>query len=639
MRRLLIPILAAFFLLGGPGWAQTSVPRLAESYYHFSLAKLYHLNNRYSDAVREFERAISLDPDSPELRTEFAKTLRKMGQIRRAVEECQRAVEIDPNNVEAHMLLALIYYGYRGQGDISSNAREQFEKVIQLDPANFEAYYYLGELHLAEERFAEAASAFGRFIQLRPDFAEGYLKKAEAHRAQGQVEEAIKTLEGARQFGHQSAELMGTLGELYEETGDVEKALEAYRQGAERSEDLKLTYQLATLLMREGHHKEAIPYLQDLVRRSPQQLRLTLYLGSALREAKRFDEAVEVLKGLLDNGVLDGSLNFEARYQLALSLEGMGRRKEAIEQFLQLLSMSEGAPYRKDLKTHLALLYQKDQQLQEAIVLFQEMAEDNPGSVDPQLRLFYALKDAGRKSEADTLSEKLMAQAPEDPYVVIARAQAISDAGRLREAIRLLRERLQGPEHSETFYLAASHLYSDHKQYEEAEELLREGLGAHPDSERIQFQLGAVHERQKEYEEAERVFKQILEKNPEHAGVLNYLGYMLADLGIRLEEALGYIDKAVELDPYNGAYRDSLGWVYFKLDKLEEAEEHLTLAAELNHNDATILDHLGDLYRKLGDYDRAREYYQRSLFHATEEEESEKVKQKLADLMNVLSGR
>ena len=82
--------------------------------------------------------------------------------------------------------------------------------------------------------------------------------------------------------------------------------------------------------------------------------------------------------------------------------------------------------------------------------------------------------------------------------------------------------------------------------------------------------------------------------------MLNYYGYMLADRGVRLDEATSMIQKAVKQEPNNGAYLDSLGWAYYKQNKLAEAEEYLRKAVEREAHDPTILGHLGDVYVKLG---------------------------------------
>ncbi len=99
----------------------------------------------------------------------------------------------------------------------------------------------------------------------------------------------------------------------------------------------------------------------------------------------------------------------------------------------------------------------------------------------------------------------------------------------------------------------------------------------------------------------------------DHAPGMNYLGYMWADRGENLPRALELIRKAVDLEPSNGAYLDSLGWVYFRLNKLDKAEENLLVASTLNPDDATVEEHLGDLWEKKGDLEKARESWKRAL--------------------------
>jgi tetratricopeptide (TPR) repeat protein len=87
---------------------------------------------------------------------------------------------------------------------------------------------------------------------------------------------------------------------------------------------------------------------------------------------------------------------------------------------------------------------------------------------------------------------------------------------------------------------------------------------------------------------------------------------MLADRGVRLEEATSLIQRAVKEEPTNGAYLDSLGWAYFKQSRLAEAEEYLRKAVERASHDPTVLDHLGDVYAKLGQTQRAAELWERA---------------------------
>jgi tetratricopeptide (TPR) repeat protein len=133
------------------------------------------------------------------------------------------------------------------------------------------------------------------------------------------------------------------------------------------------------------------------------------------------------------------------------------------------------------------------------------------------------------------------------------------------------------------------------------------------EKENVYFMRGAMLEKNKKFDAAEAEFRKVLALNPTSASALNYLGYMFADRGIRLSEAHEMIRKAVDQEPNNGAYLDSLGWVLYRLDRLEEAEEYLKKAVERTGNDPTVHEHLGDLYSKQGKWKEAINEWQKSL--------------------------
>src|SRR5260370_26778729 len=133
------------------------------------------------------------------------------------------------------------------------------------------------------------------------------------------------------------------------------------------------------------------------------------------------------------------------------------------------------------------------------------------------------------------------------------------------------------------------------------------------DKQYVAFLRGSTYERQKKYDEAEAEFRKVLAAEPQSAVTLNYLGYMNADRGVRLEESLNYIKQAVSLEPTNGAYLDSLGWAYFKLGKFDLAEENLAKASSRMSSDPTVQDHLGDLYQKTGRLKLAAAHWERAV--------------------------
>jgi Flp pilus assembly protein TadD len=177
------------------------------------------------------------------------------------------------------------------------------------------------------------------------------------------------------------------------------------------------------------------------------------------------------------------------------------------------------------------------------------------------------------------------------------------DEGRTSEGLDLAKNMLDNSDNDRGVWLALGNMYTRLHRWKDADEALSKAgtlTTKKEDKIYLLFLRGALADRQKHSELAEPFFRQALDLDPSNAMTLNYLGYMLADKGIRLPEALKLIRKAVELEPMNGAYLDSLGWAYFKLGEFELAEENLRQAVERDQTDPTVHDHLGDLYEKTG---------------------------------------
>src|SRR3981081_1675596 len=190
-----------------------------------------------------------------------------------------------------------------------------------------------------------------------------------------------------------------------------------------------------------------------------------------------------------------------------------------------------------------------------------------------------------------------------DLKLVLAAQQA--DMGEADKALKDVRAMLKGDAKSNSnaddrqVYIALAQMNTRLRRFSDAEQALdkAEPLATkQDDKEYVWFLRGSTFEREKRYAEAEEQFKKVVASDPEHASALNYLGYMLADQTTKLEEALGYIKRPVDLDPANGAYLDSLGWAYFRLGKYELAEDNLLKASQHMGMDPTAQDHLGDLY-------------------------------------------
>jgi tetratricopeptide (TPR) repeat protein len=138
--------------------------------------------------------------------------------------------------------------------------------------------------------------------------------------------------------------------------------------------------------------------------------------------------------------------------------------------------------------------------------------------------------------------------------------------------------------------------------------------------------LSVLCVQKKRMPEAEEWLEQVLDEFPDDVSAMNDLGFLWADRGKNLDRALIMIEKAVAAEPDNSAYRDSLGWVNFRLGRYAAAVVELKKAAADKDPDAVVLDHLGDALAKTGKLDEARAAWRRSAAAFRKDKDEEKAK-------------
>jgi tetratricopeptide (TPR) repeat protein len=187
-----------------------------------------------------------------------------------------------------------------------------------------------------------------------------------------------------------------------------------------------------------------------------------------------------------------------------------------------------------------------------------------------------------------------------DRDIRLARALLMAEMGKVDVAAADVKKMLDGTDDLE-IHLTLAEIYEKGKKFDETGKSLdaAEKLSTAQDEKiDVWFRRGAMFERMKNVPSAEAEFRKVLASSPDNPATLNYLGYMLADRSMRLTEALDMIQKAVNKEPNNGAYLDSLGWVYFRLNRLPEAEENMRRAVELTPHDPTMHDHYAQVLLK-----------------------------------------
>ena len=195
---------------------------------------------------------------------------------------------------------------------------------------------------------------------------------------------------------------------------------------------------------------------------------------------------------------------------------------------------------------------------------------------------------------------------PTDIEAIVGYVKTQLEQKSFDEAERFLLGKIAELKDIPQLYVALGIVYRDAGKDELAKEAFEQAVTLNPQNAQAYFYLANQQDRLGNRQDARKSLEKVIEIEPYHADALNYLGYLDAEEGVNLEQAKAMIERAINIDPQNGAFIDSLGWVYFQRGDYEQAVIHLEKAAELLGEDPTILEHLGDAYFKQGDLEQAR---------------------------------
>jgi len=582
-------------------------------------------------AIEEYRLAIEADPSSEFLTSGLAELYVKTGRIRDAVMEAQDIIKRDPNNLEARRLLGRIYL--RSLGDMQAGsgsdsilklAIEQYEQIVRLQPDSTDDHLLLGRLYRLNNDLQKAEAEFKTAVKLQPDSEEAVTTLAYLYNELGDTARATQVLSSVPNT-ERSAKLYSALGYTYEQQKQYKEAIEAYRHAIEMDRDnLDAIRGLAQNLLNDGQTDAALEQYKVIADANPEDAQTYVRIAEIYRKQGKFDLALENLKKA-ETMVQD---SVEVPYNIASIYQAQGRYDEAIPIMRDLLKKSEkpDGKYSAGEKSNRAVflerlgtIYRDQGNSQAAIEVFREIVA--LGGDDDVERGYQQIIDTWREAKewqkATDAAQEAVRKLPasRDLKMVLAAQQA--DMGEADKALKDVHAMLTGDtDKDRQVYITLAQMNTRLRRFPDAEQALdkAEALSTKSDDkEYIWFLRGSTYEREKRYSDAETQFKKVLADDPEHASALNYLGYMLADQNMKLDEALGYIKRAVDLDPANGAYLDSLGWAYFRLGKYELAEDNLLKASQKINTDPTVLDHLGDLYQKTGRLKLAAANWERAL--------------------------
>lgn len=418
---------------------------------------------------------------------------------------------------------------------------------------------------LSGPAFAQEADAFYEFLMAR------------RLEAVGDMAGAIAALERAALADPGSAEVQAEIASFHLRHNDRDEAEAAGRAAIELDADNVEAHRVLGLLTaafadgaRNGspadarrYAEEAIDHLERAVD-SPAggtDIGLRYTLGRLYLRVGRDDEAVEVLGDVVE----ENSGSIQARLTLAQAFAAAGSLDGAID---ALAAVVDRAPR---VAAALGRYQEQASRFLDAAESYTGALEVSPDNRELKFRRIVVLLGAGRFDEVANLSAEAAVEHPDDLRFDRMRARGLFESG----------------------------------EREEAYAVMQTVVAANPEDAGLQLALADLYYDGDRRPDAERTLRQLVAAQPMNADALNYLGYLLAEEGRALDEAVTLVLRALDLDPGNPSFLDSLGWAHYQRGELDAAGQYLEPAAEQLPDNSVVLDHLGDLRFSQGRWEDA----------------------------------
>ncbi len=642
LRRSAVPVVVSVFSTAFLALAQ-ELPKVqpehnsssdrATAYYNFSMghmyadmAQMYNRQDYITKAIEFYKQALKLDPSISFINEELTDLYIQSGQLNKAVTDAEELLKQKPDDLGARRILGRVYTRLIGdpqQGKIDEKmlklSIEQYSKIVAKDPDDTESELLLARLYRLSKDSDSAEKTYKTVLAKDTDNDEALTGLAAILADRGDAKGAIDMLKRSADQ-NASPRTLVMLASLYQQNKLYGEAADAWQQALQAAPDNdRWKRELAQDLLFSDRTEEARKIYESIAAEDPKDTQVQLRLSEIYLQQRDFNKA----RAALNAAKAEDKDNLEVKYDEVLLLDAEGKSDEAIKALKAIIDSGEKATYttqeqaqRNSLQERLGILQRSAGKNQEAIASFRSITGEDSETVSRAevqiIETFRQSKDnAGARREADAALKKF----PKERAVVFEHAKVLSDAGKVDQAVSELNSLKDGKNDREILLVSAQ-LYEKAKRYEDEGKALDAAQKISSNKGEIiavRFMRGAMLEKMKNLEGAEAEFRSVLKEDPNNAGAMNFLGYMLADRNIRLDEAQQFISKALEIDPQNYAYMDSLGWVYFHQNKLDAAEDELRQALAKMNSDPTVHDHLGDVLLKRGKVKEAILQWQSSL--------------------------
>ena len=561
--------------------------KLAQDY--FIKGAILDLQGDYTAAILEYQEALKLDKQAG-IHHALSKDYIIIQKLAPALEHSKAAVKLNPNDAEFNLLLGNIFK-MANQLDSAENV---YKKVVEIDSLNFQAYFQLAQINEAKKPI-KALEYYNRLIELSGPEWNVLIKIAELNERIGNIDNTISTVERLLQLDPSNLRLQKLLIESYIKTNNNEKA---------------------------------ILLANDALNMFPDDLTLIEYKGNAKANQNKWEEAAVEYKKLIKS-----DLPFEVKKRIAGGFVTETAKDSSIIPIAKNLLL-EIEKDTSDWQTNAFLgeiaLAENNDSL--AIKYSKNAANLAPWNSQLWSRFGVLLFESQKYDE--TISEMKIAinNFPDDFVINLILGLSLSQQKDIEGAARALEHAVRLNPNDLTALHAYGFTLNQQKRYDAALIYLDKALNLAPDNIQIIGTMGMIYDSMKDYVMTDSLYQRALEIDSLDVLISNNYAYSLSERGVELDKALKMAEFAVEMQPKNSSYLDTIGWVHFKLGNFDKALKFIEQAIEEDNENATLYDHLADIYVKMNNKEKAIEFYKKALLL---DSEIENVKEKLQKMSKI----
>ena len=530
-------------------------------------------------------------------------------------------ISLKPGVLKILLCITLIFYGCQSSKPpiLEEAVKKNSPKDLIKDPDPEALKLFMnGQMLMNQGDFAMAIIEFQEALELDPEVGTIYTSIAECYWNIGKPELSLKNLNVALSKNPEDEEALKMMADQLIATKKYDEAIKPFKKLRELDgQNTSYIIALAELNKLKKNYLNTVNLYLEAYAIEPSRIELLESAGRYALQLENKDKAKSIFKDLSEQDPFQSSyLNIYS--ELAIQTKNF---EEAISHIQKLINDNGDSSL---LKSKLGILYHSSGNSKKGEEVLKALFDKNELNGQHSLALFEIYFDNKDNINAAKVSDSMIASFPEDWRGYYSRSLVFMDESDYESAVSILAPVSETFSNIFSVQYILGLCYSRIKMNDEAIDFYNRALTIRPNSINVLHSIAILYDDIGEWVKSDKIYDQLIDNDPKDAQAFNNYAYSLVERNKDLKRALIYAKKAVELEPKNPSYLDTIGWAYFKMDDLKRAKKYIRQSIEIQDDNSVVLEHFGDILMKSNDSVNALFYYKKAFEFDNENQELKK---------------